>query len=104
MLQKVKKDMIGRGHFYANWARLQTLLINDPVEVAIVGERCMEMRRQLDKHFLPRVIISGGLHEGRLPLLKDKLVSGFTMIYVCKNRTCQSPVSKIEEALAQLKV
>jgi len=37
-----------------------------------------------------------------LPLLKNKYVKGETMIYVCVNKSCKLPVSKVSDAIEQI--
>jgi len=71
--------------------------------VAILGDEWEARRKELDRHFLPYMILMGGKEEGKLPLLKDKLRPGQTMIYVCRGKTCRLPVTEIREALKQLK-
>jgi len=71
--------------------------------VAIVGPDWEHIRTTMDSNYLPDIIFLGGKNEGTLNLLKDKLVSGQTTIYVCVERTCKIPVNNSEEALKLLK-
>ena len=38
----------------------------------------------------------------QVPLLENKFVKGQSTIYVCVNKSCQLPVTKIEEAIKQI--
>ena len=89
--------------YYANWGVLLAWFASEPYEVAIVGKDCLEMRKELDKQYLPNVFVSGGIEEGSLELLENKLVDGTTTIYVCQNKVCQSPTEKVKDALLQIK-
>jgi len=71
-------------------------------EVAILGEEAETRRRELDAHYLPQVLLSGGTGGGTLPLLENKLTKGYTTIHVCHNRVCQRPETDIKEALKHI--
>ena len=103
MLHNVQKDVIKYGYYYANWASLMLYQVQPPYEVAIVGRKADKLRKQWDTHYLPNALLMGGRKEGGLPLLKNKLQKGKTMIYVCKDKVCKLPVKEVTEALKQLK-
>jgi uncharacterized protein YyaL (SSP411 family) len=102
MVNNVKESAIKGASYYGNWAVLMSLLSSETYDVTIVGKDCEELRKQLNQYYLPNVFISGGIVEGESPLLKDKLVPGKTMIYVCQNKACKLPVEDIESALKQI--
>jgi uncharacterized protein YyaL (SSP411 family) len=103
MLNNVKGNLERHGPYYSNWAMLLNYFVEPPAEVAIVGEQWAAFRKELDRHYLPHMLLMGGKTEGKLPLLENKLIKGQTTIYVCRNRTCKSPVTSAKEALKQLK-
>ena len=69
-------------------------------EIAITGTKAEEKRREFENYFIPNKILLGG-SSGTLPLLQDKWTDE-TKIFVCKNRTCQLPVTEVKEALKQI--
>lgn len=85
--------------FYANWCRLWLELATPLTEVAVCGPDALKLSLQLQKNYLPGVIIAGSSHSSEIPLLKERFVPGSTFIYVCKNNSCQMPVETVEEAL-----
>lgn len=103
MLNNVKDRVVNHGGYFANWAILMSYFVSPPYEVAIVGPQWQAKRRELDRHFIPDMLLMGGAQEGSLPLLKDKLIKGQTTIFVCKNKSCRMPVSEVKEALKQLR-
>ncbi|MCP4220837.1 MAG: thioredoxin domain-containing protein [bacterium] len=103
MLNNMKAKVAVGGPYFSNWAYLMSYFVEEPFEVAIVGEDCLKVRKELDKHFLPNAVILGGKTEVELPLLKDKLVKGQTTIYVCKNKACMLPVTEAAKALEQMR-
>ncbi|MDP4679143.1 MAG: thioredoxin domain-containing protein, partial [Cyclobacteriaceae bacterium] len=89
--------------YMTNWATSLHKLIFDPFEIIIVGKKAIEIRNELAKHSLPNHIFMGTNSISNLPLIKDRIVLlNETTIYVCRNKTCQLPVTSIEKALTQL--
>ena len=92
----------GQTSFYSNWALLYLEKLHPTYEIAILGENYDAIKNDLQRQLLPNTIFLGGSHEGSLALLKDKLQSGTTMIYVCQNKVCQLPVQQADAALKQI--
>lgn len=103
MLGKLKSQLTDGGAYYANWSRLMLRIVTPVYEVAIAGEDCLEKRKEMDKYFLPGMILLGSSGESQLPLLKNKFKPGETTIYVCKDKICQQPVNEVADALARMK-
>ncbi|MBN2350221.1 MAG: thioredoxin domain-containing protein [Bacteroidales bacterium] len=102
MLINVKKEAEVGGVYYANWDILMVWFVSKPYEVAIVGKDYVNKRKEFDTHYLPNVFLSGGNDKGTLPLLEEKLISGQTTIYVCRDKTCKLPVKEVNEAISQI--
>jgi len=102
MLDNVRENALEGGVYYSNWDVLMGWFTKEPIEVAIVGSKYENIQKQLNSYFLPDVLLSGGKSEGTLSLLENKLVEGQTTIYVCQNRVCKLPVTRIDEALKQI--
>jgi uncharacterized protein YyaL (SSP411 family) len=102
MLNHMRSKMETDSPFYAQWAALMGMVAYQPYEVAIVGDNAVERARQMMTNYNPTAIFMGGGEEN-LPLLKNKMVSNRTIIYVCRNRICKMPSEVVEEAMAQLR-
>ena len=102
MLINVEADVQRNIYFYANWGMLQALFTSPLYEVAIMGDDFKNKRQQFDEHYLPNVILLGGNKDSKLLLLENKLVKGQTMIYVCRDKSCELPVVEVKEALGQI--
>ena len=63
----------------------------------MTGKDFEKAKTELDKYYIPNKITLGGTNS-ELPLLKDK-ESNETKIYICRNKSCQLPVTTVEEAL-----
>lgn len=102
MLVNIKDDLQKNIAYYSNWGLLEIAFVSPPLEVAIVGNQYSGMRQQIDTHYLPNVLLSGGRSEGSLPLLESKLVDGQTTINVCQDKSCKKPVTEVSRALEQI--
>jgi uncharacterized protein YyaL (SSP411 family) len=101
-MMNMKENALTHTAFYANWAMLMDWFISEPHEVAIAGPKAIDLQRDFGKYYLPSCLWSGTVSNSSLPLLKDKTKSSETLIYVCKNKSCQLPVKTVEEAMKQL--
>ena len=102
MASMIKQDALSGGAYYGNWDILIAWHVSPPCEVAIVGDEYETYLREFDKYYLPNVFFSGGQKENSLSLLTNKLVPGKTTIYVCRNKTCNLPVTEVNEAISQI--
>jgi len=97
MLAAVFPQIKTYGSAYSNWA---IQLLNEVCginEIALTGDSALKMRKELSNSYIPNKIILAGTNSS-LPLLKDKQ-SIETKIYICRNKSCQLPVTTVEEAL-----
>jgi len=92
----------GQTAYYSNWLQLYLSMAKQPYEVAIVGKDFRTLQQDFLKKYLPNALFLGGPDEGNLELLKNKLQSGETFIYVCQDKFCKLPVQAVEAAVAQM--
>ncbi|HEY0897688.1 MAG TPA: thioredoxin domain-containing protein, partial [Sphingobacteriaceae bacterium] len=100
MLHNVYSQISKYASSYSNWANLLLNVVFGINEIAITGLAAPVKRMELEKYYIPNKILLGG-STGTLPLLADKWTDK-TKIFVCKNRTCQLPVTEVAEALKQI--
>ena len=103
MLNNVRQHALQGGIYYANWDILMSWFASAPYEVSVVGKNSDLVRKELSAHYLPNVILSGTKSESNLPVLEGKWSADETLIYVCRNHVCQSPVSDLGAALKMIK-
>lgn len=103
MVSKLSSLTAGEPGYMCHWGVLLSEIINQPVEIVISGSDAETLRVELHAHYLPYSITVGSATKSNLPLLQGREPkSGETLIYICRNKTCQLPVTTIDEALAQL--
>lgn len=98
MLANVYEGMEMYGSGYSNWSSLMMQIVNDYYHLSVVGPNAMEKCSELQKHYLPNVLFSGGM-DVSLPVLSDKQLTDETMLYVCYDGTCLLPTKDVQEAL-----
>ncbi|NBC82258.1 MAG: DUF255 domain-containing protein [Bacteroidetes bacterium] len=101
MICQILKDIPEGGPYYANWGKLLGMMTHQPVEVVITGNEAVNKAFELQKHFLPTCLFMGGSNES-LPLMKNKVTTGESTIYVCHNKVCDLPVKEVDAALEQI--
>jgi uncharacterized protein YyaL (SSP411 family)/aryl-alcohol dehydrogenase-like predicted oxidoreductase len=96
---------------FAKSLHVVDLLLEGPVELALVGEQhsadLEALHGEVAKHFLPNrieaVVRPGGHGSEAGPLTRGKnLVRGKAALYICRDYTCLSPVTDPTEAAAAL--
>ena len=99
MLNNVTLKIKENGRFFSNWLDLMLHYSNPYYEVVIVGKDAKQKLDELNKVYLPNIVISFSDKKSDLPLLENRYVADETYIYVCKNNTCKLPVQSISETL-----
>ncbi|HRE75574.1 MAG TPA: thioredoxin domain-containing protein [Flavobacteriales bacterium] len=102
MLQTVYSHMEAYGAGYSNWGMLLLDLLEEPKEVVVCGEDADTMALRILQDVPPHVRVYVCIAESDLPLFKNRFKTGQSLIYVCRNKSCNLPVQSPEEALEQL--
>jgi uncharacterized protein YyaL (SSP411 family) len=78
------------------WATLYQALTYIIPEIVLTGRQPEEARSALLQHFIPyRVFQSASVINTQFPLLSDRPVEDFPLMFLCKNYTCQLPVNEV---------
>jgi uncharacterized protein YyaL (SSP411 family) len=90
---------------FANWARGILYMVYPPKELAIVGASAREYARSVQSSAVQNYLLMASTSEQKgFPLLAHKTPGegGDTLIYICENFVCESPVNSVEEAIERL--
>jgi len=105
MLGRVQHLLQQNADYLTNWAALYALRVKPTAEIALVGPVAETIRHAIDQRFYPNKVLAGTASVSSLPLLESRTtINGQTAIYVCYNRTCQLPVTTVDEAWKLLSV
>ena len=87
---------------FSNWLTLWFSLSPDSRELAICGQNAADSVKTINSHYLPHAIVAGCTAESSVPFLQNRFVKDDLMFYVCRNKSCNLPVSTTEQALNDL--
>ncbi len=83
---------------FARWATAMLHETYPLQEIAIVGDNAFEKALDIQRGFLPNMVIAASvLPDDTQPLLADKSGAPDALIYVCRDFACQRPVSTLED-------
>jgi hypothetical protein len=70
--------------------------------IALTGPDALKMARSFHRLTHPPVFLCGSIQESDIPILKDRLQEGQTMIFVCTGRECKLPTTSVDVAMKLL--
>jgi len=104
MCENMADEIESNIYYHSNWGRLALMLTDGLTEVAIAGPECMEWAAELQKRYLPQLIVSASAGDSNLPLLKNKYIPEVTRAFICKNQSCGEPIQSRDALLKALSV
>ena len=91
--------------YMSNWGILFSEITHGLAEIVIVGADAEKIRKELHQQYTPFALTLGTTTTSKLPLFQGReLKAGETLIYVCRNKTCNLPVTSVSQALEQLRI
>jgi uncharacterized protein YyaL (SSP411 family) len=85
------------------WATLYQALTYNIPEIVLTGRQPESARKELLQEFIPyRVFQSASVNDTQFPLLSERPVEDFPLIFLCKNYTCQLPVNEVNALIRLL--
>lgn len=89
---------------FANWGNLMLKLTEPHFEVVVSGEMAPKKFLDMQESFHPNVVWAFSEKKSSNSLFKGRFVPGKTLIYVCREGSCQLPVENSDDALKMLAV
>jgi uncharacterized protein YyaL (SSP411 family) len=104
MIIALRQAIIRHSGSFANWASLLQAISFGIPEIAIVGENKETVCNEFLRTFIPfRVFQSSTLSNTEFPLLTAKPHSMKPLIFLCKNYSCQNPVTEVDALIGLLR-
>ena len=104
MLTSVTPQLQDYPQGYSNWLSLKLNFSHNFYEVVIMGTNAKVLLAELNKEYLPNILVAGSIVESNSsPLFQHRFKKGKNLIYVCSNGACQLPVKTITSALELIK-
>ncbi len=102
MVQHIKSSLQRNPVYFSKWIDLYVWFVFQPYEVAIVGKKAEDYKERFLYMYHPGIILGGGMHEGNIPMLRNRFKLGQTKIYICQERICKEPLNNVDEALKHI--
>jgi uncharacterized protein YyaL (SSP411 family) len=99
----IKQSALQNPLYHCYWLIAATYLSFPFFEVGIIGEEHEKKKEEISSQYIPNAILFGTKKSGSLDILKERIVEGKTMIYVCENNVCRLPVEDVNEAVKQIR-
>lgn len=99
----IRNAIIKHSGSFSNWADFFQAITYGIPEIAIVGENKERVCNEFLRTFIPsRVFQSSTLSNTDFPLLTGKPHSMKPLIFLCKNYSCQAPVTEVNALISLL--
>lgn len=100
MAAAVSRPLVLYPGSFGIWATLYQALTYIISEIVLTGRQPENARKELLQQLIPyRVFQSASEKTTQFPLLSDKSVEDFPLIFLCKNYACQLPVNEVTKLL-----
>jgi len=88
---------------FAIWASLLLKQTFGVEELVVCGRDFEALRNQLLRHFIPvKILQSAAIENRKYPMLSGKKTGGDTLIFRCRQYSCQTPVNSVEKLLQEM--
>ena len=104
MLHYISPQFTNYPMAYANWGILMLKLTEPYFEVAVCGNNSNILLNKMQNGYQPNILWAFSNQKSKIPLLKDRFISGQDLIYVCKEGVCMLPVKSVTEGLELISV
>ena len=99
MLQCLLPELVPYLSGHSNWAMLLMDLLSSSVEVVVIGKHAKATQRAFAEVYLPGVSFFYSESPNDNEIFKGRYREDKTLIYVCRNNSCQTPVESVADAL-----
>jgi uncharacterized protein len=103
ILSDMSPLLADQGINLANWGRLLLYNIHPLFTLAICGPEAGKGIIEVNRQYLPNLIVAGTAGESDIPVFRDRVRGGETWFYVCSMGSCKMPVQDLGPALDQVK-
>jgi uncharacterized protein YyaL (SSP411 family) len=103
MTSKLSSIISSEPVYMSNWGILFSEITQGMNEVVIVGDEVEKTRKEIQEHYFPFALNLGTKSKSNLALFEGREPkAGRTMIYVCRDKVCQLPVTTVKDAVEQI--
>ncbi|WP_313808237.1 thioredoxin domain-containing protein [Flavobacterium sp.] len=89
---------------FSNWLNLWLNLSGQQQELAVCGSEALASVQTLNKEYLPHVFLAGNTLESNIPFLQNRFEQAKELFYICRNKSCQMPLTSLKETIAAIQL
>ena len=98
MLDTMKSSVAQFPLSFSGWAQALLHQMQPPVQIAVVGADAADKAASIRKRFIPNsVVMASKGEENSIPLFEGKQGEKESLIYLCENFVCRTPVVSLNE-------
>ncbi len=83
----------------SHWGSLYLMHTHPFFEVAINGSEAAAFSKKMKVDFSPNILFAGSERGSELPILKNRFKENETLVYICRDKVCTTPVGSPEKAI-----
>jgi len=102
MLASMQENIRNHPQSHAQWLQVLLYHLHPFHELAFTGPDYRKLAGTVSRNYLPQAVLAGSGGASELALLRQRTVAGKSLVYVCREGSCQLPAEDAEEALRQL--
>lgn len=87
---------------FAQYAQSMMTAVRGQQEIVVTGPEYQRDLKTLLGKYLPGTLVIGSDQEQDIPLFRDRVFPGKTYLYLCRDQSCQLPVSSVAKLVEQL--
>lgn len=87
---------------FSNWLDLGLNYSEQNKELAICGNKALDYCKEINRMYIPNIVLAGTDKQSNLPFLKDRFTETDTLFYVCQNKSCLLPDTDFEKVIESL--
>ena len=100
IVSSLGKSIISHPTSFGNWTCLLLEMIAGTYEIILTGNEFAKIHAELLQQYIPhKVLMASATLNPDFPLLADKLITDPPSIWLCKDFSCQHPVTSIKELI-----
>ncbi|MFN5181781.1 MAG: thioredoxin domain-containing protein [Bacteroidota bacterium] len=84
---------------YSNWGILLMKIISNSIEVVLCGTKSEQKYLELLQNYRPNILVGYSESENFSPFFKNRFQLNKSLIYVCRNQSCNAPAEAVSEAI-----
>lgn len=97
MMVAIREQVKLYAPWHSRWAQVSFKIHYPQSEVVFSGKNARNLLLEWSRNYYPDILIAGSENASGFPLLDNRFEENETRIYLCRDQTCQSPVTSVDE-------